>query len=106
MNLLSLIIVLGTAFLASLWVSRSFSRTYMFENEGNKSGVPGDEAATLEAEHQRVLEAVLELDFDHEQGKLDEENYASQRRSLMQAGGLVLRRIDEITVKNEAHPLG
>ena len=49
---------------------------------------------SLEGEHQRLLDALQELDFDHAQGKLTEEDYSTQRVGLLQAGAAVLRQME------------
>ncbi len=48
----------------------------------------------LLAERERILEALLELDFDHEMGKIPEDLYPSQRTLWAQRGAEVLRRLD------------
>ena len=50
--------------------------------------------SALLAERDRILNAVQELDFDHDLGKIPEENYPIQRAILMRAGTDVLRQID------------
>jgi hypothetical protein len=50
----------------------------------------------LLAERERILEALVELDFDHELGKVPENIYSLQRNKLLQMGAEVLRQIDEL----------
>ncbi|MGD8456317.1 MAG: zinc ribbon domain-containing protein [Anaerolineales bacterium] len=50
----------------------------------------------LLAERERILDALVELDFDHELGKVPENIYGLQRNRLLQMGADVLRRIDEL----------
>jgi len=50
----------------------------------------------LLAERERILDALVELDFDHELGKVPEDIYSLQRNRLLQMGADVLRQIDEL----------
>ena len=50
----------------------------------------------LLAERERILDALVELDFDHELGKVPENTYGLQRNRLLQMGAEVLRQIDEL----------
>jgi hypothetical protein len=49
----------------------------------------------LLAERERILDALAELDFDHELGKVPEDIYPLQRNRLLQRGTEVLRQLDE-----------
>jgi hypothetical protein len=53
------------------------------------------EMSTLLAEHDRILNALQELDFDHALGKIPEEDYPAQRARLLNRGAVVLRKLDE-----------
>jgi rubrerythrin len=52
------------------------------------------ELSSLMAERDRLIMALQELDFDHNLGKIPEEDYPSMRSSLMQSASDVLRRLD------------
>lgn len=52
------------------------------------------ELSTLMAERDRVINSLQELDFDYKLGKIPEEDYPSQRASLLQKGADILRQID------------
>ena len=54
------------------------------------------ELSTLLAERDRVINSLQELDFDYKLGKIPEEDYSSQRTSLLQKGADILRQIDTI----------
>ena len=56
------------------------------------------------AERERALEALLELDFDHQLGKVPEEVYAEQRRLLLRQGAEALRRLEALTPADGAQP--
>jgi NADH pyrophosphatase NudC (nudix superfamily) len=48
------------------------------------------------AERDRVINSLQELDFDFKLGKIPEEDYPTQRTSLLQKGADLLRKIDTI----------
>jgi hypothetical protein len=50
----------------------------------------------LQAEHEAVLLAVRDLDFDHQTGKLVQDDYLVQREMLMQRGVEILKQIDAV----------
>ncbi len=54
------------------------------------------ELSALMAERDRVISSLQELDFDFKLGKIPEEDYPTQRSSLLQKGADILRRIDSI----------
>ena len=55
------------------------------------------EISALMAERDRVINALQELDFDFNLGKIQTEDYPVQRADLLQKGADVLRRLDELT---------
>ncbi|MBN2045003.1 MAG: zinc ribbon domain-containing protein [Anaerolineales bacterium] len=57
------------------------------------------ELSELLAERERVLEALAELDFDNEMGKVPETLYPVQREALVKRGAAVLRLLDEHTLE-------
>jgi NADH pyrophosphatase NudC (nudix superfamily) len=61
------------------------------------------ELSALMAERDRVINSLQELDFDFRLGKIPEEDYPTQRASLLQKGADILRKIDTFTV---ASPIG
>jgi len=52
------------------------------------------ELSTLMAERDRVINALQELDFDFNLGKIPDEDYPTQRAGLLQQGAEILRKID------------
>jgi hypothetical protein len=52
------------------------------------------EVSSLLAERERLLNALQELDFDFQLGKVPEEDYPSQRAELLQKGADVLKKLD------------
>ena len=55
------------------------------------------ELSALMAERDRVINSLQELDFDFKLGKIPEDDYPSQRASLLQKGADILRKIDSFT---------
>ena len=45
----------------------------------------------------RIINALQELDFDHNLDKIPAEDYPAQRAALLQKGADVLRQLDELT---------
>src|SRR5262249_2235207 len=62
--------------------------------EGIESARGHDPIAGLQAEHEAILIALRDLDFDYQTGKFSKEDYAVQRETLVQRGMEVLRQID------------
>lgn len=83
--LLALIVVVG-AFVASPLRSRQHRHTPDEENI---------EISELLAERERILDALAELDFDNEMGKVPDELYPLQREALVKRGAAVLKLLDE-----------
>jgi hypothetical protein len=54
------------------------------------------ELSALMAERDRVINSLQELDFDFKLGKIPEEDYPTQRASLVQKGADILRKIDSL----------
>lgn len=55
----------------------------------------GQRLSALQAERDRVLESILEIDMDHAMGKVPEEDYRRERQVLAQEGAEILSKIDE-----------
>jgi hypothetical protein len=58
--------------------------------------------SALLAERDRVLNALSELDFDHAVGKIPEEDYPEQRRTLLEHGAQLLRELDGFETQEAA----
>ncbi|MFQ5921732.1 MAG: hypothetical protein ACE5M4_02715 [Anaerolineales bacterium] len=52
--------------------------------------------SALQAECDRILDSILEVDMDHSMGKVPEEAYQRQRLALALEGAAILRSIDEL----------
>lgn len=104
MDLGSLLLVLALLVLVGLFVARP-----LFERKAIP--VPAlaeqedQELSTLLAERDRILNALQELDFDRDLGKVPEPDYPAQRAALLQRGAEVLRRLDERRARASAGDL-
>jgi NADH pyrophosphatase NudC (nudix superfamily) len=54
------------------------------------------EVSSLLAERERLLNALQELDFDFQLGKIPEEDYPVQRADLMRKGAEILKKLDAL----------
>ncbi len=99
MDLGSVMLVLALALGVGIFVSLPFTRHQMSEKlvSDQKSLNSTDHLrSTLLAEHDRVLTALQELDFDQTLGKIPAEDYPFQRAALMKSGAEVLRQLDQL----------
>jgi rubrerythrin len=94
MDIGSIFLILGLLILVGLFVSRPF-----FEPRSTASSYTNPrehQISTLMAEHDRLLGAIQELDFDHGLQKIPEEDYPDQRTDLLRRGADVLRELDDL----------
>jgi hypothetical protein len=94
MELGAIFLLLGVLFLVGLFVAQPFTRRWRVTNQSSH------ELSTLLAERERVLNALMELDFDNGIGKIPAEEYSAQRASLIQKGSEILRKLDQIQAVN------
>lgn len=72
---------------------------------GNRARVAMEEpqeVSSLLAEQERLLNALQELDFDFQLGKIPEGDYPAQRLDLLQKGTEVLKRLDALGASRPA----
>ena len=94
MDIVSLLIVLGLALIAVFFIaSPLLDRRRMVV-------APGDHhLSSLQAERERVLTALEELEMDHAMGKVEGEDFQDRRKELLAQGAGVLKAIDELNVE-------
>ena len=100
MDIGSILLILAVFVIAAAFVARPLIRAeavMVSEEDQNLS--------SLMAERERILNALAELDFDHEMGKVPEEAYPKQREELALAGIEILRQIDAFQA-NGSHEAG
>jgi hypothetical protein len=97
MDIGSIFLILALILLVSLYLTRPFMEKGRRTLVAVKTADADDhEVSGLLAERDRILHAIQDLDFDHQLGKVPEEDYPTQRKDLMLAGAAVLRRLDEL----------
>jgi len=93
MDIGSLFLILALLVLVGLFISRPFFERKPDTHALTSSAQDHDLSHWL-AEHDRILNALQELDFDASLGKIPAEDYPAQRLSLLQYGADVLRKLD------------
>lgn len=94
MDLGALFLLLALALLVGVIISRPlfFKGT---EDLAVSASLPAEhQRSTLLAERDRLLTALQELEFDHNLGKVPEEDYPEQRAALVKSTAEVLRQLD------------
>ena len=71
--------------------------TPLMNNRVRRAPQETQEASSLMAERDRVINALQELDFDFSLGKIPDEDYPSQRAELLQKGADILKKLDALT---------
>lgn len=99
MDLGSIFLIAALALIVGIFISQPLIK--IKENEKliveRKSANQVDHLrSALLAEQERLLTALMELDFDHTLGKIPAEDYPHERAALLHAGGEVLRQLDAL----------
>ncbi len=76
----------------------------LINNRSRSFSEDGREFSMLMAERERILNALLELDFDFKLGKIPEGDYPGQRAELLQKGADVLKKLDSLSVSPSPNP--
>ena len=74
----SFLLILGLLILVGLYISKP-----LLERTATIVSAEEQELSALQAERDRILTALQELDFDHTLGKIPEESYPNQRKMLL-----------------------
>jgi len=91
MDIGAILFLLAVLLMIALYVARPFfGDTRRLRREDHA-------LSALLAEHDRILSALQELDFDFTLGKIPAEAYPAQRKELIQHGAEVLRQMDAFT---------
>ena len=90
MDIGALFLTLAVAILVAMFLAQPYleRRTKMVSTEEL-------ELSQLLAERDRYINALKELDFDYDMGKIPEDEYPPQRANLLKKGADALRRLDE-----------
>jgi len=97
MDIGSILILLSILVLTGFFILRPLL-------EKQALGVSDEEQAfsTLMAERDRILEALEELEFDYNLGKIPEADFPARRALLYQQGADILKQIDEYEAQRPA----
>lgn len=100
MDIGSIFIMLAITILVLAFIARPFAvrgGSLVSEGEHNLSA--------LQAERDKLLSLIQEIELDHAAGKIPDEDYLPQRAALVQRGAEVLRSIDAVqTARPQAIP--
>lgn len=91
MDIGSLALLLSVFVLVAIFLARP-----LLEKRGAVVTKEEQTISSLMAERDRILDALQELDFDHQLGKVPEGDYPAQRALLLKHGAAVLRQIDTL----------
>lgn len=94
MDLGSFFLIIALFLLAGLFIALPF---YKHKLPGEKAArrVQGHDISALLAEHDQIINALRELDFDFSLRKIPEADYPVQRNVLLNRGAKILRQLDE-----------
>jgi hypothetical protein len=98
MALGSILLILALLILVALFVARPLA-----QEESLGAGLDPERSHWI-AERERALEALQELDFDHQLGKVPPEVYTEHRQTLMRQGAEALRQLEALDEKGAAPP--
>lgn len=90
MDIGSLLLIVALLIFVGLFIGRP-----LLERKSVSVSQEERDFSSLLAERDRILNALLELDFDFSLGKIPEQDYPIQREIMLQKGANVLRQIDE-----------
>ncbi len=91
MDLAAILFLIALLLTVSLYLM-----TPLMGNRSRPSAEETQESSSLLAEHERLLNALQELDFDFQLGKIPEDDYPAQRADLVRKGADVLKKLDAI----------
>jgi hypothetical protein len=89
MDIGSILIMLAITILVIAFIARPFA------SRGGSMVSQGEQRlSSLQAERDKILSLIQEIELDHAAGKIPDEDYLPQRTALVQHGAEVLREID------------
>lgn len=94
MDIGSLLLALALIILVAAFVARPVIAQAAYHREAASS------ADDLIARREAVLIELRDLDFDHDTGKVGDDDYAEQRARLVAKGAEVLRALDQLPIAN------
>ena len=97
MQISALLLTLGVIILVGLYLYAPF-----LERQSRRVTEEEHELSSLMAERDRAINALQELDFDFNLGKIPEGEYPEQRSDLLQKGADIMRKIDSFSPKADS----
>ena len=91
MDLAAVLFLIALLLAVSLYLVRP-----LMNNRSRRVTEETQEVSSLLAERERLLNALQELDFDFNLGKIPEEDYPAQRAELLQRGADILKKLDAL----------
>jgi len=101
MDIGSIFLLTALLILVVLYVSQPIVAKRIATGNTPRNKIDHD-LSTLLAEKERILEALEELDFDYELGKIPEPEYPEQRGEMLKRGAEILRQLDNLQVQSSA----
>lgn len=99
MDIGSILLFLALSLLVGIYVTRPF-----FTHQGFKVTETDRKLSTLEAERDKTLAIIQELDMDQAMGKLEQDDYESQRALMVARGAEVFKEIDSLLLPKAKRP--
>ncbi len=93
----SLLLLLALLVLVALFVARP-----LFADADSAAELFEEDSSSVQAEYERILDALVELDGDWELGKVPEEIYRSQREQLVTKGSAALKELEKTGLVQQA----
>lgn len=90
--------------IALLLVVTLYLVTPLLGNRSPRTPQETQAVSSLLAERERLLNALQELDFDFQLGKVPAEDYPVQRADLLQKGADILKRLDDLAPQRPPVP--
>jgi len=94
MDLGSILLIIALFILTALYVALPLFKHKMPVRK-SAAKVQGHDISALLAEHDQIINALRELDFDYSLKKIPEEDYPLQRNIMLNRGAEILRLLDE-----------
>ena len=98
MDIASIFLILSAAILSGVFISRPFFKRLPDGSEDTDHLLEEYEQrrSSLLADHNRLIIALRDLEFDRKMGKIPDDDYPGQRSALLKAGAAVLRQLDDV----------
>lgn len=97
MDLAAILFLIALLLTVSLYLT-----TPLMDRHSRPSAEEPQQVSSLLAERERLLNALQELEFDFQLGKIPEEDYPAQRADLLRKGADVLKKLDALAASRPA----